>query len=252
VELGLAGKTFVVCGASRGIGRAVAEILVAEGASVLAVARSPEPAATELGERAVPCAADLDTAEGVDTLVAAAIDELGAIDGVLVNGGGPAPGRVLEVSDGVWEHSYRSLLGHPIRIVRGLRAGLKPRASIVFVTASSFRVPIPGLDVSNVLRPAVVWLAKCLALELAPIRVNAIAPGFIDTDRARSVDELDARLAGLSLEEQRHRIAHHIALARYGEPAEVGRVAGFLLSEAASYLTGAVVEVDGGYLKLLD
>ena len=250
MELGLAGKTFVVCGASRGIGRAVAEFLIAEDASVLAASRSPEEAAAELGERAVPCAVDLATADGADTLVSAAI-ELGTIDGVLINGGGPAPGRVLDVSDEVWEDSFRSLIGNPIRIVRGLRPELAPSASIVFITSSSFRVPIPGLDVSNVLRPGVAWLAKCLALELAPNRVNAIAPGFIDTNRARFVDELDAHDAGISVEEQRQRIASHIALARYGEPAEVARVAGFLLSAAASYLTGAVVEVDGGYMKVL-
>jgi 3-oxoacyl-[acyl-carrier protein] reductase len=250
MDLDLAGKTFVVCGASQGIGRAVAELLIDEGAAVLAASRSPEQAAAELGERALPCAVDLETADGVEALVAAAA-KLGTIDGLLINGGGPAPGDVLDVSDEVWEDSYRTLIGNPIRIVRGLLAQLAPSASIVFVTSSSFRVPIPGLGVSNVLRPGVAWLARCLALELAPIRVNSVAPGRTETNRVRFVDELDARAAGISVDEQRERTTKNIALGRYGEPAEIGRVAGFLLSPASSYVTGTAIEVDGGYMKLL-
>jgi 3-oxoacyl-[acyl-carrier protein] reductase len=250
MDLGLAGKTFVGCGTSQGIGRAVAEFLIAEGASVLVACRSPEAAVAELGERALPCAVDLATPEGVEALVATAA-ELGAIDGVLVNGGGPQPGEVLGVSDQVWEDSFRTLIGNPIRLVRGLRPQLAQDASILFVTASSFRVPIPGLDVSNVLRPGVAWLARCLALELAPIRVNSIAPGRIETNRVHFVDEVGGADAGIAVREQRDRMTKTIALDRYGEPAEVGRVAGFLLSPAASYVTGAAIEVDGGYMKML-
>jgi 3-oxoacyl-[acyl-carrier protein] reductase len=250
MDLGLAGKTFVGCGTSQGIGRAVAEFLIAEGASVLVACRSPEAAAAELGELAFPCAVDLATPDGADALVAAA-SELGTIDGVLINGGGPEPGDVLDVSDDVWADSFRTLIGNPIRIVRGLRPQLAPDASILFVTSSSFRVPIPGLDVSNVLRPGVAWLARCLALELAPIRVNSIAPGRIESSRVDFVDERDAAESGIPVAEQRERMAKTIALDRYGEPAEVGRVAGFLLSPAASYVTGAAIEVDGGYMKLL-
>ena len=250
MDLGLAGRTFVVCGASKGIGRAVATTLTKEGATVLVASRNPESIADELGEQARACAVDLETATGAYALVTAA-SELGRIHGLLVNWAGPLPGSTLDVSDEEWAGAFSSLIGNPIRLVRGLRSQFAPDASIVFITASSFRVPIPSLDVSNVLRPGVAWLARCLAIELAPIRVNSLAPGFIDTERARSVDDLDARAAGISLEEQQRRITSHIALGRYGEADEIGRVAAFLLSPAASYLTGASIEVDGGYMKVL-
>ena len=249
MNLGLDGKAFVVGGGSKGLGRAVTEALIVEGARVLVVARQPEAATRELGPSAIPCAADLATAEGVDAVVEAATG-LGALDGVLVNSGGPPFGAVFDVSDGDWEGAYRLLVGNPIRLLRALRLHLREGASILFVTSSSVRVPIPGLDTSNVLRPGVAALVKCLAIELGPsLRVNSLAPGRIDTERVRYLDEKRAETTGTPVDEVRERNAASIPLGRYGEPAELGRVAAFLLSPAASYVSGAAIQVDGGYTR---
>jgi 3-oxoacyl-[acyl-carrier protein] reductase len=125
-------------------------------------------------------------------------------------------------------------------------------ASVLFVTSSSVRQPIKNLDTSNVLRPGVAALAKCLANELGPrIRVNSLAPGRIDTARSRSVDESRAQGLGISVEEQRRNVSEGIPLGRYGQPEELGRAAAFLLSPAASYITGVSLQVDGGLVSAI-
>jgi 3-oxoacyl-[acyl-carrier protein] reductase len=249
MDLGLQDKRFVVGGGSKGLGRAVANALVAEGAHVLVASRDPEQAARELGERAMPCAADLGTTEGVDVLVAAA-RALGGLDGILVNGAGPPPGAALDVTDDAWSAAYRLLIGNPIRLLRALVPLLNDGASVLFITSSSVRVPIAGLDTSNVLRPGVAALAKCLALELGPrIRVNSLSPGRLDTERVRFLDANRAETTGVPVEEIHARNAGMIALGRYGDAAELGRVAAFLLSPAASYVSGAAIQVDGGYVR---
>jgi 3-oxoacyl-[acyl-carrier protein] reductase len=249
VNLGLENKVFVLGGASKGLGRGVAEALLDEGARVLLVSRDPAVAAAELGDRAAPCPADLETVEGIDAVVAAA-RALGGIDGILVNSGGPPPGDVLATDDGRWEAAFRLLVGNPIRLIRALRPELREGAAILFVTSSSVRVPIPGLATSNVLRPGVAALVNLLAIELGPsVRVNSIAPGKIHTDRTRMLDERRATAEGVPIDELRARWSASIPLGRPGEPAEFGRVAAFLLSPAASYVSGAAIQVDGGYVK---
>jgi 3-oxoacyl-[acyl-carrier protein] reductase len=253
VELGLNNKSFVVGGASSGLGRAVAEQLVAEGARVLLVARSEDAlqeAAQELGEQAHPCPADVSQPSGVDEVAATALDRFGTLDGVLVNAGGPPFGPALELADEQWLDAFRLLIGGPVRLLRALIPQMSEGASVLFITSTSVREPIKGLDASNVLRPGVAALVKCLAKELGPrIRVNSMAPGRIDTTRSRSLDEARAADSGVSVEEQRRKVSEGIPLGRYGEPAELGRAAAFLLSPAASYITGVSMQVDGGLVS---
>jgi 3-oxoacyl-[acyl-carrier protein] reductase len=244
VNLELHGKLFVVCGASRGLGRAVAETLVAEGARVHVVARNPE--IESFGAEATGSAADLSTSAGVAT-VAAWARANGPIDGVLVNSGGPPAGRALELNEEQWQLAFSLLLLGPLRLLREFGGNLADPSSVLFVTSSSVRQPIPGLDTSNVLRPAVAALVKTLAIQLAPrTRVNSLAPGRFDTDRVRDLDSGRASAAGISVAEQRERTSAAIPLGRYGEPLEFGRLAAFLLSPAASYVNGAAIQADGG------
>ena len=253
MELYLENKAFVVGGASSGLGRAVAEQLVAEGARVLLVARNEDAlqeAVQELGEQTYPCPADVSQTSGVDEVAAVAVERFGSLDGVLINAGGPPFGPALELADEQWLDAFRLLIGGPVRLLRSLVPQMNEGASVLFITSTSVREPIKDLDSSNVLRPGVAALVKCLAKELGPrVRVNSMAPGRIDTDRSRSLDEARATEFGISAEEQRQNVSQGIPLGRYGEPEELGRAAAFLLSPAASYITGVSLQVDGGLVS---
>src|SRR5215212_4705521 len=168
MELHLENKAFVVGGASSGLGRAVAEQLIAEGARVLLVARNADAlqeVVKELGEQAQPCPADISHHSGVDKVSTVAEDRFGTLDGVLVNAGGPPFGPALELSDEQWLDAFRLLIGGPVRLLRTLVPRMNDGASVLFITSSSVREPIKDLDSSNVLRPGVAALVKCLAQE---------------------------------------------------------------------------------------
>lgn len=243
MNLDLEGKLYVVCGASRGLGRAVAEALLAEGANVHVVSRTAE---AESLDGATATAADLATADGVER-VAAWVREHGPVAGVLVNGGGPPIGAALDLTDEQWQQSFDALVLGPLRLLRAIHTSLSDQSSVLFVTSSSVRQPITGLDSSNVLRPAVAALVKTLALQLGPrVRVNSLAPGRFDTDRVRSLDAARAQVAGITADAQRSLAEATIPLGRYGEPQEFGRIAAFLLSPASAYITGAAIQADGG------
>ena len=256
MDLGLRDKRFVIGGASKGLGRAIAMALAAEGARVLLVSRDAAALTTVadgLGDRAAGfVAVDIADPGAVEAISAAVDAKLGGLDGMLINAGGPPGGEVLGLSDEQWLNAYQLLLGGPIRLLRALTPKIESDGSILFITSSSVRQPIPNLDTSNVLRPGVAALAKVLARELGPrIRVNSLAPGRFDTDRVRSLDEARAKGRGVSVEQQKEETSKTIPLGRYGDPAEIGRVGAFLLSPAASYISGVSLQADGAMVTAI-
>ncbi len=255
MDLGLADKAFVVGGGSKGLGRAIAGVLVAEGARVLLLSRDPgslESAVGELGTMARAVPVDVSAPEAAET-TAAAVDLHfgGRLDGLVVNAGGPPAGSALALSDEQWLSAYQLLLGGPLRMLRALVPKMDGEGAVLFVTSTSVRQPIPNLDTSNILRPGVAALAKSLAHQLAPIRVNSLAPGRFDTDRVRTLDAARAEGQGTTVEEQKAQASRAIPLGRYGEPVEFGRFAAFLLSPAASYVSGLAAQIDGGMVTAL-
>jgi 3-oxoacyl-[acyl-carrier protein] reductase len=256
VDLGLQDKIFVVGGGSKGLGRGVAEALVAEGANVLLLSRDQESldrAVADLGPAAHAVAADM-AYPGTAQQVADALDADfgGLLDGIVVNAGGPPAGKALELSDEQWEQSYQLLIGGPLRLLRALVPKMDKGGAILFITSTSVRQPIPNLDTSNVLRPGVAALAKTLARELAPdIRVNSLAPGRFNTDRIRALDAIRAETTGTPQQEIVAQASREIPLGRYGEPIEFGRFGAFLLSPAASYISGLAAHADGAMVTAL-
>ena len=249
MDLGLTDKVFVVTGGSQGLGLAAAQALVAEGARTVLSARDAavlERAAVGLGAgRAAWVAADNADPGTPERLVAAARQEFGRLDGALISVGGPPGGTAMDTGDDAWRAAFESVFLGAVRLSRVLAGELPEGGALLFVLSSSVRVPIPSLALSNGLRPGLAGWAKTLADELGPrgIRVNGLLPGKMATGR---IIELDARRGDPA--EVRAAASQGIPLRRYGEPAEFGAVAAFLLSPAASYITGAMIPVDGGAL----
>jgi 3-oxoacyl-[acyl-carrier protein] reductase len=253
MDLGLGGRRYLLTGASRGLGFATARALVDDGARVLISSRSADAvdtAAKELGgaPAAQGIAADLGDPDAGERLVIEARERLGGVDGVLISVGGPAPGRALEVAEEHWRTGFESVLLGPLRLLRALVPHLAEGAAIGFVLSISVRQPVHELAISNGLRPGLAMTAKALADELGPrgIRVFGLLPGTIATDRIAQIEAASGDPAAA-----RARTEAEIPLRRVGRPEEFGRVAAFALSPAASYVTGAMIPVDGGVLRAL-
>lgn len=249
MDMELQGKGFLVLGASRGLGRSVAQALVGEGARVVVAARHSgalDAAVAELGDAASGVVLDVAQPD-VDQVLASVEAHLETLDGILLNSGGPPAGPALSLTDEDWQAAFRLLVGGPLALLRALRPRLAPAAAILWVTSSSVRQPLPNLDTSNLFRPGIAALVKSLARDLGPdVRVNSLMPGRFDTDRVRELDEGRARAEGVSTDALRSSTAARIPLGRYGDPNELGRFAAFLLSPAASYITGTSMQIDGG------
>lgn len=262
MDLGLKGRVAMVAGASRGLGFAVAKCLAQEGAAVsiasrdeAAVRGASDQIASASHMKTLGVAADVRSAVAIQQWHRRTVEQLGPVDLLVTNSGGPPPGTVESFDEGAWQSAFELLFLSTIRAVRAVLPSMldRRRGSILLLTSSSVKEPVGNLALSNVVRPAVAALAKTLALEVAGrgVRVNHLIPGRIATDRLRELDEVESRRGGVTVEEQRQRVVSTIPLGRYGEPEEFARAATFLLSDAASYITGATLQVDGGLIRFV-
>ena len=258
VDLRLKGARALVTGGSAGLGAAVARTLSEEGARVAIAAREGDRlTATAKATSGYAIPVDLATPDGPTKAVNAAVAELGGLDALLLSMGGPPPGKFEDLDDATWQKALDMTLWSTLHTLRAALPHLAKSAAtggagaICIILSSSVREPIAALTTSNLLRPGLAGLIKSLVPEIAPVRINGIAPGRVATDRITQIDNDRAQRSGETVEEiQRQNIAR-IPLGRYGDPAEVGRVATFLLSPAASYVTGVIVGVDGGMIRSL-
>jgi 3-oxoacyl-[acyl-carrier protein] reductase len=259
MDLKLQGKTALVLGGSKGIGRGVAEALAAEKATVALLARGKEALDRTVSEikakggQASGFVADLDDWPSVERAINAARAEIGPIDILLNNSGGPPPSGVVGVKPEVWEAQFHSMVLALFRVTDMLIGDMRARkfGRIMTVTSLAVVEPVPTIGVSNTLRSAIVGWAKTLAGEVARdgITVNTLLPGIIATDRSMNLNKAAAERQKISVEEAEKRTAQMIPVGRPGTPEEFGAVAAFLASPLASYVTGSMIRIDGGLIR---
>jgi len=259
MDLQLKGKTALILGGSKGLGRGVADALAAEGVAVAIVARGQEAldrTVSEIasrGAKAVGFAADLADWPSLEAAANGARKQLGSIDILLNNSGGPPPSGVAGVPAEVWEKQFRAMVLPLFRITDLLLGDMRARKWGRIINVASTRVvePLAAIGVSNTLRSAIVGWAKTLATETARdgITVNTLLPGAIKTDRIIQISTAAAERQKISFEEAIQRNAQAIPVGRLGTPAEFGAVAAFLASPLASYVTGSMIRIDGGSLR---
>jgi 3-oxoacyl-[acyl-carrier protein] reductase len=259
MDLGLSGKSAIVAASSKGLGKASALALAREGARVTICARTEtdlRAAAEEIGRKTgadvLPVQADLATAEGIERVVAAAAERFGGVDVLVTNSGGPPRGRFADFSDDDWRGAFEIVTLNFVRFIREVLPYMRQKrwGRIVGIQSSSVKQPVDGIDLSNGTRPGVAGLMKAVMPELAKdgITVNLVLPGVFLTTRV-SPDAGRSTEGDKALQEQLAPIAAKIPVGRFGEPAELGDLVAFLASERASYITGAVYQIDGGNIK---
>ncbi len=260
MDLGLKDKRALVLGASRGLGYAVAHTLLREGCAVAINGRdadrlqtAADRLAAETGGRVVPVPADVTAPEAAPAVVSAAADALGGLDLLVTNAGGPPAGAFESLDEALWQKATElSFLSH-VRFIRAALPHLRrsEAPAVLTITSYSVKQPIPNLVLSNSIRAATVGLTKTLALELGGegIRFNSILPGWTKTERVIELMTARAQANGTDVETEIARQASDIALGRMADPQEFANAAVFLLSPAASYITGHMLTVDGGAYK---
>lgn len=262
MDLGLAGRSVLVTAASRGIGRATARLFLEEGARVTFCGRDPESLAAaeaELvdigGERVQAVQADVSDPAAQAALVEAAENRFGPVEVLVNNAGGPPPGRHGDLDDTAWQGAFELTLQSAVRLTNRVLPGMKAAhwGRVVNISSYSVKQPIDNMMLSNSLRLAVLGWAKTLASEVAAegILVNTVCPGWTDTGRVASLLAARSRTEGRPVDELRDAIAATVPIARLASAEEIARVIVFLASDAASYVSGVAVPVDGGVSRVL-
>jgi len=262
MDLHLKNRIAIVTGASRGLGGATAELLSAEGVKVVINSRDNEKLQTKAqeiqaktGNPVVGVTGDVTNPAFPAQLIAAAVHEFGGLDILITNAGGPPPGRFEGFNDSDWQQAIEANLLSHVRLIRAALPYLEKStaAAVLTVTSSSVKQPIPNLILSNSVRAATVGLTKSLALELGEkgIRFNSILPGWTNTERIEHLLTARAAQNGTSVEAEMQKQAAESPLGRMAEPAEFAAAAVFLVSPAASYINGVMLNVDGGSTKSL-
>lgn len=262
MDLGIAGKVALVAAASKGLGRAVAQELAAEGCKVVICARDKAPldaAAADIakitGSEVLPVVADVSTSAGVRALHTTANQKFGPVDIIVTNAGGPPSGKFEDIALEEWERAFHLTLMSSVELAHLALPAMKQKkwGRILNITSIAAKQPVDNLILSNSLRAAVTGFARTLANEVAPfgITVNNLLPGYTRTDRVEQLTRASATKEGVAEDEIRSRWESQIPMKRLGEPREFAALAAFLASDRASYLTGQSIAVDGGWIRSL-
>jgi 3-oxoacyl-[acyl-carrier protein] reductase len=262
MDLGLKQKVALVVAGSRGLGKAVAEELAAEGASLILCARDAKvltetaaAVATEHDAHVLAIPADVEIPADIKRVVDSGLDRFGRIDILVTNAGGPPAGRFDQITTEQWEAATRLTLYSAIEFARLVLPGMRERAwgRILNITSIAVKQPVDNLMLSNSLRAGVTGFARTLATEVAAdgITVNNILPGYTRTERVEELASMMADKQGISADQFKSKWEAEIPMRRLGEPREFAALAAFLVSERASYITGTSIQVDGGWIRSL-